>query len=176
MTAKKPIWSAARLNAELANNEGAPLAFMPYGEVIRLKPSANQIVAPSAEGSKTSDEPTRVADVAFLRMGRTETVQTNVSLMPPLLACLAIDPEPWSIFIIYPNAVDAVGPFRDISSPSARLVASCFASRSYDRHDQLSLSSFAFEDRALSGFWNFRIAPTRNGRSPRNCRVSRFLS
>ena len=117
MTAKKPIWSAARLNAELANNEGALLAFMPYGEVIRLKPSAHQIVAPSAEGSKTSDEPTRVADVAFLKMGRTETVQTNLSLMPLLLACLAIDPEPWSIFIIYPNAVDAVGPFRDISSP-----------------------------------------------------------
>ncbi len=117
MTANKPVWSAARLNAELANNEGAPLAFMPYGEVIRLKLSASRTGATSAEESGESQDPTRVADVAFLKLGRTETVQTNIALMPPLLACLAIDPEPWSILIIYPHATDAAGPFRDGSSP-----------------------------------------------------------
>jgi hypothetical protein len=117
MTPKKSLWSAARLNAELAKSDGASLAFMPYGEVVRLNPSADQFEAPSAEVTKTRNESTPVADIAFLKMGRTEALHTNVSLMPPLLACLAIDPEPWSIFILHPKAVDVVGPFRDVSSP-----------------------------------------------------------
>jgi hypothetical protein len=115
MTAKSPLWSAARLNAELAKNDGAPLAFTPFGEVV---PSAKQPRVPSTETSLDQrGEPAAVAEVAFLRIGGIETVQANVALMPPFLACLAIDPGPWSIVIIHPDAVDLVGPFRDVSSP-----------------------------------------------------------
>jgi hypothetical protein len=118
MAAKNPLWSATRLNAELAKHNGAALAFTPYGDVVPLNPNAKQAPLPSTETSvHQQGEPTAVAEVAFLRIGGIETVQANVALMPPLLACLAIDPEPWSIVIIHPDAVDLVGPFRDVSSP-----------------------------------------------------------
>jgi hypothetical protein len=117
MAATNQLWSAARINAELAKNDGVPLAFTPYGEIVRVEEYVKQIEALSAKGGATKSYPTRVADVVFLKVGPIETVQTNITLLPALIACLAIDPEPWSIVVIHPNALDAVGPVRDVSSP-----------------------------------------------------------
>lgn len=118
MFQRNPTWSAGRLNEEVARIRSAPIALSPYGTVSPLDPYPKQTRFPTADGTcHTEDDPLRIAEVEYYKVRGIETVQTNISSMPHLLACCAIDPDPWSVVILHPRALDAVGPFRDVSSP-----------------------------------------------------------
>jgi hypothetical protein len=118
MFERNPTWSAKRLNEEVGRIGQAPIALSPYGTVIPVDPYPKQIKIWSADGSfRTEDDPLRVAEVEYYKVRGLEPVQTNVSSIPHLLACCAIDPDAWSAVIFHPGALDGVGPFRTVSSP-----------------------------------------------------------
>jgi hypothetical protein len=118
MFERNPTWSARRLSEEVARIGSAPIALSPYGTVTELDPYPKQTEYPSADGTwHTEDDPLRVAEVEYYKVSCIETVQSNISSMPHLLACGAIDPDAWSVVIFHPGALDAVGPFRNVSSP-----------------------------------------------------------
>jgi hypothetical protein len=118
MTARKPIWSAARLNSEISHANSSRLAFTPFGDVVPLDPFTSQSMVRSADGAcEFADDPTTVAEIIGFKVAGLETVASNIGVMPSYLACCAIDPESSSIVIVRPRAVDVVGPFRDVPEP-----------------------------------------------------------
>ncbi len=118
MIRRKPIWTAARLNAAVVQTGDASFAFTPWGEIVPLDRITRHSTAAQRGGLPRSDNDEKtVADIAGLNVAGIETVTTNLRLTSPLLACCALDPESWCIGIINSDALQAVGPFRDVSAP-----------------------------------------------------------
>ncbi len=107
MTSHTPLWTAERLHAALSESFTEPVGLTTRGIVSGLKGST---------GYKAEGGAARIAVIQ--EWGEAwETMALNLRMLPPSVVLRAVDPEPWCNVIVYPGALDAVGPFNDVPSP-----------------------------------------------------------
>jgi hypothetical protein len=101
----KPLWTASRLN-EAFGVAGNFVVFTPDGEIDISRGESDPL--PERRGQGFALISTMVPLAEFVR---------GLLRLPPLLALLSIDPEPWCCIRTTTGSVNSVGPFLDYPSP-----------------------------------------------------------
>lgn len=116
MSRLNPIWTAGRLNEALAKAEGdIHLSLGPGGHADHSDP----LEGLSPQTRESQRDLTRRSDVRAFVQPLTGSGEFDEGLrrLPPLLALLSINPEPWCLTEIFPGTLDSVGPFFDYTHP-----------------------------------------------------------
>jgi len=115
MSRLNPIWTAGRLNEALARAQGdVHLDLGPDGHIatIAYPTSSRGLQGQSAETRR------RFQGSAFVHpITEAGYFDEGLRQLPPLLAFLAINPEPWCRTVVNPGALESVGPFFDYTNP-----------------------------------------------------------
>jgi hypothetical protein len=117
MSRLNPIWTAGRLNEALAKAEGSVVVeFGPDGEIETLDLSST--VSPRVPDWQRQLLQRRRGVGALLQpIVATHEFDAGWRELPPLLAFLSINPEPWCAILAHAGDLELVGPFLDYPSP-----------------------------------------------------------
>ncbi|HET6327927.1 MAG TPA: hypothetical protein VFG04_24805 [Planctomycetaceae bacterium] len=116
MSRLDPIWTAGRLNEALAKAEGdIHLDLGPDGKIDTF----DDLIGLSPQTRESQREMSRRHRGTALVQPITGADEFDKGLrqLPPLLALLSINPEPWCRIQISPGALDSVGLFFDYTNP-----------------------------------------------------------
>jgi hypothetical protein len=116
MSRLDPIWAAGRLNEALAMAEGdIHLDLGPDGKIDTFDPTAS--LSPLTRERQREMSRRNQVMVLVQPITGSEEFDEGLRRLPPLLAFLSINPEPWCRTHISPGAIDSVGPFFDYTNP-----------------------------------------------------------
>jgi hypothetical protein len=101
------------------------VGFTPFGSSFRLGAWVGssrhgikiRVLGAADLAHRTKDGTSAIADLCRDNNIGIETATTNLVRLPLLLAICAFDPEVWSAVVIHSGALQAAGPFRDVTSP-----------------------------------------------------------
>ncbi len=115
MSRLNPIWTAGRLNEALEGDGALYLGLTPDGRIETEDGSFGS----SRDFRRQSDLlKRRTAGSATVHLiAGTEEFAVGLGQLPPLLAFLSINPEPWCVTSISYGAAESVGPFLDYVNP-----------------------------------------------------------
>src|SRR5579862_4863172 len=151
MSRLSSIWTAARLNEALAKAEKS--LFVGLGPDGRIE-THDEVFRKSSRALERQREVIakhRSQTSAFVELlASTREFEAALRQLPPLLAFLSIDPEPWCQTVIQLGALDSIGPFLDYASPLWEwLVRAARAGRAIILPFRVFSSTFGWQDRSF---------------------------
>ena len=117
MSRLDPIWTAGRLNEALAKAEGdIHLDLGPGGKIDTFDDDFKGFAPRTREFQREMNR-RHPGRVLVQPIAGSEEFDEGLRRLPPLLALLSINPEPWCRTEISPGALDSVGLFFDYTNP-----------------------------------------------------------